>query len=423
MSERVLHLSTTDIQGGAARGSYWLHRALVASGVESMMLVDRKYSEDKTVIAPANGGRLMRRLRSYADSLPLYRYRRTGDSFWSINWVPSRMGRLVDALDPDIVHLHWSGGGFLPIQVLKDFRRPIVWTLRDMWPFTGGCHYTAGCERYRVGCGICPQLRSLSVGDLSRQVFERKRTHWQGIDLWLVPISTWLATAARQSPLFSDLPIEVIPNGLDTGGFRPTQKASAREAWGLPADRKLVLFGALNAVSDRRKGYHLLRRAIARLATSGWSDRAALIVFGADDGDRRDAMGLDVRYVGHVEDDVKLAQLYAAADVMVVPSLQESFGKTLIEAMACGTPVVAFDSGGPADIVEHKRTGYLARAFSADDLAAGIAWCLDPQPRSLELGLAARARVESLYSIDHVASSYRRLYRRILEKSQCADAI
>jgi glycosyltransferase involved in cell wall biosynthesis len=197
---------------------------------------------------------------------------------------------------------------------------------------------------------------------------------------------------------------------------------SARQAWGLPAQRRVILFGALNAVSDRRKGYQLLRRAVALLAKSGWSERASLVVFGAEDGDGGD-MGLDVRYLGHVTDDTKLAQLYAAADVMVVPSLQESFGKTLIEAMACGTPVVAFDSGGPADIVDHKRTGYLAHAFSADDLAAGVAWCLEGQDRAVALGLAARARVESRYSIDRVAGSYRSLYRRILEKSRCADAI
>ena len=417
MSARILHLSTTDIQGGAARGAYWLHRALASKGVDSLMLVDRKYSDDKSVLAPANGGRLVRRLRSCAEILPILRYRKTDDSYWSVNWVPSRIGALIDAVAPDIVHLHWSGGGFLPIQAFKHLRRPVVWTLRDMWPFTGGCHYTAGCQRYRTGCGCCPQLRSTFSHDLSRRVFERKQMHWRDLDLWLVPISGWLADVARSSPLFRERPIEVIPNGLDLRRFRPAEKELARKLWNLPQDRQLILFGALNATADRRKGYAALCRAVSALARAGWRERAELVVFGSDGGDGHSTLGLDVRYVGHVQDDYRLSLLYAGADVMVVPSLQESFGKTLIEAMACATPVVAFDSGGPSDIIEHQRTGYLARPFYAEDLARGIAWCLEGHERSTELGNAARARAESLYDIDMVADRYRALYLRIMETS------
>jgi glycosyltransferase involved in cell wall biosynthesis len=423
MTLRILHLSTTDIQGGAARGAYWLHRALGAAGVESLMLVDRKYSDDETVLAPANGGKLIRRLRAYADALPLIRYDRTDESFWSINWVPTRMGRLIRAIDPDIVHLHWSGGGFVPIQQFKSFGVPVVWTLRDMWPFTGGCHYTAGCERYRTGCGRCPQLRSASDDDLSRHVFERKQAHWRAIDLWLVPISSWLADAARRSPLFEDTPMEVIPNGVDLERFQPAGRMAARRAWNLPEDRRLILFGALNATTDRRKGYDELRRAVAILSKSGWRDRAELVVFGADGGDDREALGLNVRYVGHLRDDARLALLYSAADVMVTPSLQEAFGKTLIEAMACATPVVAFDSGGPSDIVEHRRTGYLARPFDPESLAAGIAWCLDGTERVGELGRAARARALSHYGIDRIAGLYCNLYRRIEAQARCAETV
>lgn len=423
MTARILHLSTTDVQGGAARGAFWLHRALAEKGVDSLMLVDRKYSDDDRVIAPANGGRLVRRLRAYADTLPLYRYRKTDDSFWSVNWVPTRMTHMVETVAPDIVHLHWSGGGFLPIQVLKTFGRPVVWTLRDMWAFTGGCHYTAGCVRYQNACGFCPQLRSNSERDLSRRVFERKQRHWRDLDLWLVPISGWLARVAQQSPLFRGRPIEVIPNGLDVRRFQPTDMIAARTQLNLPRDRRLILFGALNATSDRRKGYSALCRAINALSRSGWRDRAELVVFGADGGIDRSALGLDVRYMGHVDDDRQLSLLYAGADVMVVPSLQESFGKTLIEAMACATPVVAFDSGGPSDIIEHERTGYLARPFNPDDLARGIAWCLEGNGRATDLGIAARTRAEEMYDIDLIADRYRALYQRILERTSCAVAM
>jgi glycosyltransferase involved in cell wall biosynthesis len=416
MSTRVLHLSATDTEGGAARGAYWLHRALVAKGFDSLMLVDRKFSDDVRVIAAANGGRLVRRLRTVADALPLYRYDLTGDSYWSVNWVPTRIGRVVDSINPDVVHLHWSGGGFLPIQALRRFRRPIVWTLRDMWPFTGGCHYTAGCERFHDGCGCCPQLRSHVPHDLSRRIFLRKCAQWGDLDLWIIPISRWLEEAARRSPLFHTHPVEVIPNGLDLQRFRPTDKRLARRAWNLPQDRRLILFGALNATSDRRKGYPALCQTMNTLARAGWDRRAELVVFGADGGDQRDRIGMDVRYVGHLADDRRLALLYSAADVMVVPSLQESFGKTLIEAMACGTPVVAFDSGGPSDIVVHQRTGYLARPFQADDLANGIAWCLNGEDHALHLGLAARLHAEARFDIGCIANRYCALYHRIMER-------
>jgi glycosyltransferase involved in cell wall biosynthesis len=414
MNPRVLHLSTTDLEGGAARGSYWLHRALVGRAVDSTMLVERKHAEDDdTVLGGANGGALLRRFRACAEELSLAAYRKTDDSFWSVNWVPSPIGRAVERLAPDIIHIHWSGGGFLPIETLARLGRPIVWTLRDMWPFTGGCHYTAGCDGYRHACGNCPQLRSSKENDISRWIFDRKRRHWRGVPLHLVPISSWLAEAARSSPLFRHAPIEVIPNGLDTSKFTPADRQAARHAWNLPADRRLVLFGAINATKDPRKGFRHLCKAIRRLGADGFGDRGMLAVFGADGDDNVDFGGVPVRYLGHVEDDRRLAQLYAAADVMVAPSLQEAFGKTLIEAMACATPVVAFDHGGPSDIVVHRETGYLARAFCHDELADGIAWCLDSEDRRAALGRAARARAETEYDIHAIAGRYEELYRRI----------
>jgi glycosyltransferase involved in cell wall biosynthesis len=410
---RILHLSTTDTEGGAARGAYWLHRALLRQGFDSRMLVDRKYASDETVIARANGGAILRRLRACGEILPLLRYRRTDESYWSVNWVPTAMYNTVETLDPDIIHLHWGGGGFLPIEALARFRRPVVWTLRDMWPFTGGCHYTAGCNRFRIGCGQCPQLRSSSETDLSRRIFERKQRHWQNVPLRLVPISTWLADAARTSPLFDGVPVEVIPNGLDLRRFHPVRVADARRAWNLPQDRKLILFGALNATRDRRKGFVELCQAISHLTRDGQIRDTTLLVFGADDSAGFAAPDIDVQYLGHVSDDSRLALLYSAADVMVVPSLQEAFGKTLIEAMACATPVVAFDHGGPSDVVKHLSTGYLARAFDPEDLASGIGWCLAESSRSDALGRAARARATTRYNIESIAARYAALYKRV----------
>ena len=143
-----------------------------------------------------------------------------------------------------------------------------------------------------------------------------------------------------------------------------------------------------------------------------------LVVFGDLKPGDLPNLGIETRNVGYIDDDQRLSLLYSAADVAAVPSIEEAFGKTLIEAMACGTPVVAFDSGGPRDIITHQHDGYLAEPYSADDLAAGIAWCLDQAKSGPDLGLRARAKVEAKFDIDVVAASYERLYRRILAEAR-----
>ncbi|SRR5579875_47747 len=414
---RVLHLSTFDGDDGAARGSLWLHRALRERGCDSAMVVGRKRSASAD-ISPLPGAlaRFWASARMKLDLLPLRRYGGHGPmaSFWTVGWIPSRMGALARAFAPDIVHLHWVGAGFLPIQGLKQFDCPVVWTLRDMWAFTGGCHYTDGCTRYEIGCGACPQLHSSQEHDLSRTIYNRKRRHWGSVDLRLVPISTWLADCVRASPLFHATPIEVIPNGLDLDLFHPVDRTDARNACGLPAGRPIIVYGAMRATRDPRKGFRELLMALAKFREMPNHKNAMLVVFGDIRPDDLPDVGIESRFVGHVDDDQKLARLYASADVAVMPSLQEAFGKTVIEAMACGTPVTAFASGGPRDIIAHRVDGYLAEPFSTDDLARGIDWCLAARRAGSRLGLRARAKVEAKFDIAVVAARYDALYRAAL---------
>ena len=415
---KVLHLSTFDIDGGAARGSFWLHEALKDRGVDSTMMVGRKKSENDSVIAlPGKFAQLSARVRGKLDHLPLYAYDKTDESFWSVGWMPARIDHFVRRLAPDIVHLHWIGAGFMPVRALKSFGCPVVWTLRDMWGFTGGCHYTAGCERYRVGCGACPQLRSNSILDISRSIWHSKQEHWQNLDLSIVPISGWLGECAQESPLFESYPIEVIPNGLDTDLFAPTEKMSARQIWNLPLERQIIVYGAVNATQDRRKGYPELKQALAELGKSAGAANMLLVVFGDLEPNSLPDIGIETRHVGYINNDKRLSQLYSAADVAVVPSLQEAFGKTLIEAMACATPVVAFASGGPLDIIEHRVDGYLAKPYCPSDLATGLAWCLQETAQGREPGAAARRKVKAEFDIQVIADRYHDLYKRVLERA------
>jgi glycosyltransferase involved in cell wall biosynthesis len=415
---RVLHLSTYDAQDGAARGSTWLNEALKQRVFESSLMVGRKLSNDPA-IRPLPGllAPVMSALRMKFDRIPLRAYRKTDEAFWTVGWLPCRIDRLLPQFDADIVHLHWVGAGFLSISTLKHFRCPVVWTLRDMWAFTGGCHYAGACDRYREACGACPQLRSTSDADLSRAIWTRKQKHWHGIDLWLVAISEWLANCVRSSELLRAHPLEVIPNGVDTARFHPTERAAARQAWDLPLDRQIIVYGAMRARTDPRKGYPQLEAAVEKLRQRGRTENLMLVVFG-DPQMGALPKGIDGRNVGFLNDDQRLSLLYSAADVAVVPSIQEAFGKTVIEAMACCTPVVAFDVGGPKDIIDHLHDGFLAQPYRSDDLAKGIGWCLEQMKLGPDLGRRARTKVETKYDIDVIAGSYESLYRRILTQAR-----
>ncbi len=419
MPPRVVHISTFDVNSGAARGAYWLHRALRERSIDSTFLVGRKSDSDPSIHALGGAAtRMLTRARMRLDLLPLRRYDRTDESFWSVCWVPSGVHRQINALAPDIVHMHWIGHGLIDIEDFKKIRCPIVWTLRDMWAFTGGCHYTNGCDQYRGMCGQCPQLRSHDQTDLSRSIWLRKERHWRDLDLWLVPISEWLGECARSSALLRSFPIQVIPNGVSTQRFRPMDKAAARAALGLPQDARIVAYGAVDALRDPRKGFPLLLSALRDVAASGRGDGLTVVVFGGMRESDTPDFGLDTRYLGYIQEDDKLAAIYSCADVAVMPSLQEAFGKTVIEAMACGTPVVAFDEGGPKDIIEHRVDGYLARMAASEDLAAGILWCLDAIAEGNDLGRRARVKAVKAFDIGVIADRYLALYDRILGESR-----
>lgn len=410
-------LSTFDLAGGAARATYRIHRGLIEAGVESRLLVRYKTSDDPTVIGPSTPGqRALVSLHKQFEVFPLRAYpRRDAQTFspGGLAW-PQVIDAQLQSFQPDLVNPHWIAQGFSAISLLGRLRLPVVWTLQDLWPLTGGCHYFAACEGYTRECGACPQLGSTRERDLSHRVMRRKRQAWQQADLSLVPISRWVEGRVACSSLLASRARRVIPNGLDTRIYRPIDKAQARAIWGLPTDRKLILFGAISATQDRRKGFHLLVEALRKLRGPDWQGRAELLVFGSSQLDPALGLELPVRALGHLHDDVSLNLLYAAADVMVVPSTEEAFGQTASESLAAGTPVVAFDGTGVADIVVHRESGYLARPGDANDLAAGIAWVLADDSRYRALCIAARQRAVERFDLRVVVDQYRDLFEERL---------
>jgi glycosyltransferase involved in cell wall biosynthesis len=410
---RVCLINTSDISGGAAIAAYRLHQGLQLVGLDSQMLVQDKVSDDYTVLGATNKlGKGWAKLVPTIDSLPKILYPQRENTHFAVQWFPNNTHHKINQLKPDIVNLHWICGGFVPIKSLSKINAPLVWSLHDMWAFTGGCHYAGDCQSYQNNCGTCPQLGSNRNQDLSLQIWRKKQRHWQNLNITIVALSNWLADSVKKSSLFANNRIEVIPNSLDTNVYKPINKQLARTILNLPQDKKLILFGAMNATSDQRKGFQFLCPALEQLASQ--INHCELVIFGASKPFHGDNFPFQTNYLGRLADDISLAIIYSAVDVFVAPSLEDNLPNTVMEALACGTPSVAFNIGGMPDMITHQENGYLANPFSVADLTYGINWVLENNHRWQKLSANARDMVLNKFTLQHQATKYLELYQDLL---------
>lgn len=410
MTTKVVQLNISDIRGGAARAAYRIHHCLRRAGVDSRMWVNQMSSDDWTVDRPASKyERAMTFVRPQLAGL-VHQPQMTNDrGILSSAIFPSRWRRRLNSSEADVVHLHWIGLEMLSISDIGRLRKPVVWTLHDMWAFCGAEHYTDD-TRWREGYSASNRRSDESGFDLNRWVWKRKKKWWAP-NIEVVTPSGWLGQCARESALMREWPVTVIPNPIDTGFWRPLEPVLARRVLDLPQDVPLVLFGAMGGGKFPRKGMDLLLKALKFLR--GSISDCAVVVFGQSRQRVSIEIPFPMRFVGHLDDDFTLRALYSAADVMVIPSRQDNLPNTGLESLACGTPVVAFDTGGMPDIVDHFKTGYLARPFDAEDLARGIQWVLENRIHG-RLRSGARAKAECTFSFSVVADAYQSLYSKIL---------
>jgi len=414
----ILHVSLTDHSGGADRAAYRIHSAQARTGLRSKMLVLQKGTDDVDVnqVEPRPIATLLKQ------KILNVRQGFVQKKWSTNNTVQHHFGSLgyglvdeINSSDVDIVNLHWIAD-FLSIADIKRLRKPIVWTLHDMWPFCGGEHYAPDDinARFRQGYQLRNRPPEERGQDLNRKTWELKRRAWARQRFTVVSPSLWLADCARQSALLTNTPVHHVPNPLDTETiWKPVQCDAARTVLGLPLKKKLVLMGAPGGISDPRKGGDLLRAAIQNLMVNRLDD-IELMIYGQSAPDSQEGWPCRVTWLGVIRDDRVLVQAYSAADVMVVPSRQDNLPNTAVEAQACGVPVVAFDVGGLSDIVEHQVTGYLAQPFDTSSLADGIGWVLDDKQSSLTLKGAARESAVRKFANNVVARAYNKLYEQVL---------
>jgi glycosyltransferase involved in cell wall biosynthesis len=313
--------------------------------------------------------------------------------------------------EADIIHFHWFNAGFVSLKgfekILKK-GKPVIWTLHDMWAFTGGCHYAGDCQNYQSGCGNCPYLKNPGKKDLSTRILKKKQTIYSSGKLYITTPSNWMAGIAKQSLALKGLPVTVIGNTLsqkETG----MDKDLIKEELGLPIDKKLILFGAFN-VEHTRKGSQYLWAALKLIKVE---NQPELMVFGKKSEQFSD-IGMKVHFMGYSSDETYLRKIYQSADVFVNPSIEDNLPNTILESLIEATPVVAFRTGGMPDMIDHKKNGYLANFKDPEDLAEGIAWCLRNNSDG-RLSKNAVGKINVEFSEEIIAQKFKKYYAGLLQ--------
>lgn len=414
---RVLIINTAERIGGAAIAASRLMEALMNNGIKAKMLVRDKQTDQITVVALKKS------------------WRRIWQFVWErvVIWAANGFSRknlfavdiantgtditsLPEFTQADVIHLHWINQGMLS---LKDIRKiiasgkPIVWTLHDMWPFTGICHYAGACNKYTYQCSNCELLLKPHRKDLSYQVFRKKLKLYRNAPITFVACSRWLESMAKQSVLTLGHRVTSIPNAINTNLFSPRPKADVRDKLNLPMEKKLLLFGSMK-ITDKRKGIDYLIAACKILAEREpeFSQRIGVVVLGSEAEQYAALFPFPIYNMNYVSNEKALVDIYNAVDLYVTPSLQDNLPNTIVEAMSCGIPCVGFNIGGIPQMIDHLHNGYIAAYKSADDLANGICWSLTAGDYKT-LSEEARRKAVNTYSETTVSNQYIKIYNQI----------
>jgi glycosyltransferase involved in cell wall biosynthesis len=419
MAMRVLIVNTSEREGGAAVAANRLMDALNNNGVKAKMLVRDKETDDITVVGLKSG--LRQRFNFLWERWCVYwhlHFKRDHLFELDLANTGSDITKLPEFKEADVIHLAWINQGFLSLNVIRKIinsGKAIVWTMHDLWPATGICHFTLGCEAYKGQCRKCFFLPGGgSATDLSTRVFNKKKKLYYNSGIHFVACSKWLGSSAKQSSLLTGLQLSVIPNPIDTHVFCPKDKRAARLHSTLPEDKRIILFVS-QRVTMERKGMAYFIKAISLLAERHpeMKENTAIAILGGRADEVVSQLALPSFPLGYIRNERQLVDIYNSADVFVIPSLDDNLPNTIMEAMACGVPSVGFKVGGIPEMIDHQKNGYVANFKDADDLAAGIHWVLDEADNE-DLKKRCVQKVMSCYSQRSVAMKYVEVYNQAL---------
>ena len=401
----ILQVSTADRGGGAERVAMNLHERFLERGHSATLAVGRKTGKDQKVVEIPNARERHAWARFWAGAshqLLTHEHRlgNTGplrtvaDAIGRPDaWLDAQLGREhfgypgtagllgLSGRGPGLVHLHNLHGGYFDLRQLPRISRqvPVFVTLHDAWMLSGHCAHALGCDRWRTGCGNCPALGTYPAvkRDATALNWQRKRDIYARSRVYLTAPSKWLLDKARRSMLApAALDSRVIPNGVDLGVFHRGDQAGARHRLALPENAHIILFAANGIRRSDFKDFDTLREAI-RCVGEAVADRPVLCVALGEAGETQHIGRARVQFVAPRSDPSVVADHYRAADLYAHAAREDTFPTTVIEAMACGVPVVASDVGGIPEQVSHGRTGLLAPVGDAGLFGAYLAMLLN----------------------------------------------
>ncbi len=423
-SLRSVIVNTFEIQGGAAKAAYRLHKGLRTMGVDNWFLSQQKTSSDPNVIRIDASS-----LEKHIDSNYLlgeflqHRYinknrSKVSNTLFTLPYPGLDLTPLERVRQASVINLHWvaMNQSVATINKLLSLGKPVVWTLHDQWPFTGGCHYSAGCLEYEKECWNCLQLLD-DPHHLPSAVLRDKLKLWGQGNINIVTPSQWLAGCVRKSALFRNSRVEVIPNSLETEVFVPVNKGEAKRKLGLSEDVSVLLFGAYTA-EERRKGFTELMEAVKLCIQDDAFQKILqsrglhLLTFGKP-AKLLEKAGIPMTTLGNINSEKKLSEIYSAADIFVLPSLEDNLPNTVIEAMSCGTPTLAFNVGGISEMVHEGKTGRLAPVGDSRALSAALISMLSAPDELTAMSKICRETAVKNYSIPVQARRYIALFQEL----------
>ncbi|MGZ3823054.1 MAG: glycosyltransferase [Mucilaginibacter sp.] len=420
---KVVHLNTYDGNGGAGRACMRLNRALLSQNIDSKVIVHYKFGKSEQIgdfntnlfqKAYTAGTILLERVLAK-------RYLKALKTPFSFAWFGRSVIHHPDVKNADIINLHWVNHGFLNpahIAEIAKLGKPVVWTFHDSNAFTGGCHVRYACDHFERECGNCPLLKNPAPDDYSNHVWKQKRKAYDQLDFTVVAPSAWMQASVSRSSLMKGKAIAQIPNTLETDVFKATDKQLAKEKMSFSTDKFIFLSGFMPSRKDMHKGTSYLLESLELLKTrlGTRADDIELVIFGNRNTEDVPEFPFKTSFLGTITDDERLALCYAAADGFLIPSLEDNLPYTVMESLSCGTPVIAFTTGGIPDMVKHLYNGYLAAYRSAESFTDGMEWLIDHADRT-KLQKQSRQMVMDHFSEPIIAKKYIGVYQQLLQRT------
>ena len=400
---KILHISYSDKAGGGASiAAFRLHKGFLNRGYISNFWCIKKITNDNSTFRLYNFfGSKFNSLKNQLNQIFFRILDNNLKQSYSLNIWPSRLAKKINTSDFNIVILHWINAETMSCKDIANIKKPVIWVFHDLWPILGIKHYDQ--SEYINDRFIIQKLESLFI--------QYKLKHWNKFNPYIVTVGTWLKKEIESSVFFNNSKISVIPNTLDLSKFESKEKIESRKIFNIPINKKMILFGAYD-IKDKRKGSDLLEDSLKHIDISL---RNSIVVVSFGNG-HLDISGFNYINLGNIDNQNKLSSLYSSADIMCVPSRLETFGQTASEALACGVPVVAFETTGLKDIVEHKKTGYLAKAYDSKDFSRGIEWILSQT--KIQLKLESRKRAENHFNERKVIDKYIKIFDKIYNNNE-----